>query len=1046
MPIQDVKDATDMQRRIEQVFSAVDTDSRLVELRQLFVGILDFQDAGGREVPLYPTARYIRIPKVAHLVAELNGVTVAYVDLSSVDLNPTEVPTNRVRLAEATDAVNQLEKVIGDVLTVFTNYKCDQLHFIWPKFVTTRPTLRRIVVERDLPMRTAVQQLSNVYWNWQKTRDIFAALDGAFDVEAVTSKFFAEYRKVFKRTESMISCNDDSLTSEDRRLYVQTLFNRLMFVYFLSRKGWLQFKGETDYLNAIWRDYAETRDGNSNFYVDRLEQLFFAGLNDPCTRNVGRDNPALHALIGDVPFLNGGLFTKDSALDREGAFSVPDEALLPILTDLFDRFNFTVLESTPFDIEVAVDPEMLGKVFEDTVNARNESGAFYTPRPVVAFMCREALKGYLKGQSLEIPEDSLSALADTHDTRGININDARKIAVALERVTVVDPACGSGAYILGMMQELVGLQTALYDVEVGHGKDLYTLKLNIIERNLFGADQDQFAVNIAMLRLWLSLAIDYEGEQPQPLPNLDYQILCGDSLAAPDPSPQNYGDLFRNEAHALADRLTQLKSAHMQAFDLAKWKFVEEIEDLERSLRSALSNGPVSPNAVDWRIKFPEVFDRNKGFDIVIANPPYVRQEDFGATIDKTSLVKQYRDAVTGQSDLYCYFYVRGLQLLTEGGIHVFVSSNSWLDVKYGSKLKEYLLFESHIESVYDSSAERQFTTAQINTIISVIRKSKPDARLDTTRFVTFNARFDDSVNDKNKQTVSTQVTSTLSANDKWGGTYLRSPSIYLHLIERFRSRLAVVESVADVRRGKTTGANDFFILDRPTQEDWEIEPDFLKPVMRRARDFKQVLVEPKHIRDALFVCDWDMVKLDGTNAMEYIKDGEIQGHDKRPTCASRSTWYDLRPIEQFPLAMMYQTDTTFRTYRLIPDMYAVDIVYTLNCDADLVDRVCMSMNSIISQLMFTINGRANFGGGMIEIKAYELRRSRIVDPKLLGHTDVSKFGNVRWDVMNPSPEQRSLDEEVGDALGLTRDELDGIYEAVQRLATDRSTKSKNVT
>jgi len=1041
MPIQDVKDATDVQSRIEQVFRADDTNSRLHELRRLFVEILDFRNVEVREVPLYPTSQYIRLPEIAHLVAELDGVTVAFVDLSAID-----IPTNRVRLAEATDAVNQLEQVIGDVLTVFTSRDSDQLHFVWPKFVTARPTLRRIVVERDLPMRTAVQQLSNIYWNWQSARDIYSALDAAFDVEAVTSKFFAEYRKVFNRTESMISCNDDSLTSEHRRLYVQTLFNRLMFVYFLSRKGWLRFKGETDYLNAIWRDYAQTRDGNSNFYVDRLEQLFFAGLNDPCTRNVGRDNPALHALIGDVPFLNGGLFTKDTNLDRGDAFSVPDEALLPILTDLFDRFNFTVLESTPFDIEVAVDPEMLGKVFEETVNARNESGAFYTPRPVVAFMCREALKVYLKSQSLDIPEETLSTLVDAYDTRGVNINDARRIAVALERVTVVDPACGSGAYILGMMQELVGLQTALYDVEVGHGKDLYTLKLNIIERNLFGADQDQFAVNIAMLRLWLSLAIEYEGEQPEPLPNLDYQILCGDSLGAPDPSPQNYGDLFRNEAHALAEKLSGLKSAHMQAFDLAKRTYVEEIQELERSLRNALNNGPVSSNAVDWRIKFPEVFDRNKGFDIVIANPPYVRQEDFGANIDKASLVKQYREAVTGQSDLYCYFYVRGLQLLTEGGVHVFVSSNSWLDVKYGAKLKEYLLLESNIESVYDSSVERQFTTAQINTIISVIRKSRADVSNGTTKFVMFNARFEDSVNDTSRQHVNAQSTPTLDAKEKWGGTYLRSPSIYLHLMERFRSRLAVVESFADVRRGKTTGANDFFILDHPTQEDWEIEPDFLKPVMRRARDFRQVLVEPKHIRDALFVCDWDMDQLDGTNAMEYIKDGEIQGHDKRPTCASRSMWYDLSPIQQFPLAMMYQTDTTFRTYRMVPDMYTVDIVYTLNCESELIDRVCMSMNSIVSQLMFAINGRANFGGGMIEIKAYELRRSRIVDPKLLGHTDVSKFGNVRWDVMNPGPEQRSLDEEVGDALGLTRDELDGIYEAVQRLATDRSTKSRNVT
>ena len=1041
MPIQDIKDATDVQHRIKEVFEAENSEARLLSVRQLFVEILDFQNVGNREVPLYSSSKFIHLPEKAHLVAELDGVTVAYVDLTEAS-----GPTNRVRLSDASDAIVQLESVIGDVLAVFINKAGDQLHFIWPKFGPSRPTLRRIVVERDLPMRTAVQQLSNIYWNWQDSRDIDSALDAAFDVEAVTTKFFTGYRKVFNRTENLISCNDDDLSGEDRRLYVQTLFNRLMFVYFLSRKGWLRFNGDSDYLNAIWDDYAQSANSESNFYTDRLEQLFFAGLNDPRSRDVRRDSPPLRHLIGDVPFLNGGLFTKDRVLDRDGAFNVPDEAVQPILSELFDRFNFTVLESTPFDIEVAVDPEMLGKVFEETVNARHDSGAFYTPRPVVAFMCREALKGYLASQSLDIADDALTTLVDEHSSRGVNINDARKIAVALERVTVVDPACGSGAYLLGMMQELVGLQTALYDVDEANGKDLYTLKLDVIERNLFGADQDKFAVNIAMLRLWLSLAIEYEGEQPLPLPNLDYQILCGDSLAAPDPSPQNYGDLFRNEAHALSDRLTELKAAHMQAFDLEKWSLVNEIDELEDLLRDALSNGPVPSNSVDWRIKFPEVFDRNGGFDIVIANPPYVRQEEFGRRIDKASLLKQYNDAVTGQSDLYCYFYVRGLQLLNGQGIHVFVSSNSWLDVKYGTKLKDYLLMHGQVLAVYDSSVERQFTTAQINTIISVIEKSTNDAPNSTTTFVSFNASFEDSIRDKTLRTESVQLTSTLSAKDKWGGTYLRSPHIYRYLMEDFDRQLIVLETIAEIRRGKTTGANDFFILDNPAQTNWNIEPHFLKPVMRRARDFPQILVNPSDVLDSLFVCDSDVDRLDGTNAIEYIHYGESKGLHLKPTCAGRSLWYNLQPIEPSPLAMMYQTDTTFRTYSLPPDTYSVDIVYTLNCGSKLINRLCKSMNSIVSQLTFAINGRVNFGGGLLEIKAYELRRSRIVDPKLLSSSEIQEFGNVRWDVMNPSPEQRALDEEVGDALGLTSGELEAVYEAVQRLASDRSTKSRSVT
>ena len=194
------------------------------------------------------------------------------------------------------------------------------------------------------------------------------------------------------------------------------------------------------------------------------------------------------------------------------------------------------MESTPFDIEVAVDPEMLGKVFEELVTGRHDSGAYYTPRPVVSFMCREALKGYLEGQDTGLESETIARFVDHHDTEGIGVAQARRVAEALAEVTVVDPACGSRAYLLGMMQELIELQVRLFNV-TRDAKSLYDLKLEIIQRNLYGVDIDDFAVNIAMLRLWLSLAIDFEGDDPpEPLPNLDFMVVCGDSLLGPDPS------------------------------------------------------------------------------------------------------------------------------------------------------------------------------------------------------------------------------------------------------------------------------------------------------------------------------------------------------------------------------------------------------------------------------------------------------------------------------------------------------------------------------
>ena len=239
-------------------------------------------------------------------------------------------------------------------------------------------------------------------------------------------------------------------------------------------------------------------------------------------------------------------------LDARDGIVVPDECIFEMFDKLFNKFNFTVMESTPFDIEVAVDPEMLGKVFEELVTGRHDSGSYYTPRLVVSFMCREALKGFLQGRVPDLSPEAIAKFVDEHDASAISIAAARGVGEALDEITVVDPACGSGAYLLGMMQELVELQAALYKVRIDN-RSLYDLKLHIIQRNLHGVDIDEFAVNIAMLRMWLSLSIEYDGPTPEPLPNLDFKVVLGDSLLGPDPSPENYGDLFRHQAHSVAE-------------------------------------------------------------------------------------------------------------------------------------------------------------------------------------------------------------------------------------------------------------------------------------------------------------------------------------------------------------------------------------------------------------------------------------------------------------------------------------------------------------
>ena len=681
MAIRNRDDAVEVEERVERIFGA-STTGRAGEIRGLFAEVLDFEPDFG-DVSLAGASGTEQLPASAERVAVLDDVYVLHVALSTDE-------TDRVRKREADAAARLIGDQLGDeLLLVFTNTSASQLHFVHPSFKTARPTLRRIIVERDLPHRTAVQQVSIIYWNFRESDSIRAALEEAFDVEPVTREFFREYKRIFDAVnERVTGFGQGDEEDKAKQMFVQTLFNRLMFIYFLQRKGWLEFQGDNDYLNALWKDYRASED-QTNFYKDRLLPLFFEGLNNPQSRESRSINPELYSVIGEPPFLNGGLFDEID-LDRRSDLDVPDDAIGPILSDLFGRFNFTVMESTPFDIEVAVDPEMLGKVFEELVTGRNDSGAYYTPRPVVSFMCREALKGYLEGQDTGLSTEDIGAFVDDRDTSGIPLPTAHRVSQALDDVTVVDPACGSGAYLLGMLQELVDLQTALYSEQLRtSARDMYDLKLHIIQRNLYGADIDEFAVNIAMLRLWLSLAIEYEGDDPDPLPNLDFKIVQGDSLLGPDPDLDSYGDLFRHQVHTVAERLTDLKRQHIEAVGAAKDSLREDIEKVHDDLAAALADSPASEEAVDWRVEFAEVFDRG-GFDIALANPPYIQLQKDGGKLGNLYKDVGYETFVrTG--DVYQLFFERGCQLLRSSyGLLAYITSNSWLRAKYGERLRRY--------------------------------------------------------------------------------------------------------------------------------------------------------------------------------------------------------------------------------------------------------------------------------------------------------------------------------------------------------------------
>ena len=238
----------------------------------------------------------------------------------------------------------------------------------------------------------------------------------AFDVEAVTEKFFAEYQRVFEQVETAVEGIPESEKAQ-RRLYTQRLFNRLMFLRFIEKKKWLTYNGNHDYLRTLFNAANET---DENFLNDRLYWAFFNGLG--AAADLPHDFPEVEARQrveerrGKVPFLNGGLFEMRE-YDERHAVHIPNAEFNKILA-LFERYNFTVTESTPLDIEVAVDPEMLGKVFEELVTGRHDTGSYYTPRSVVSFMCQESLKICLRNKTDETTE-CLQAFVDAGDATAI---------------------------------------------------------------------------------------------------------------------------------------------------------------------------------------------------------------------------------------------------------------------------------------------------------------------------------------------------------------------------------------------------------------------------------------------------------------------------------------------------------------------------------------------------------------------------------------------------------------------------------------------------
>ena len=250
---------------------------------------------------------------------------------------------------------------------------------------------------------------------------------------------------------------------------------------------------------------------------------------------------------------------------------------------------------------------------------------------------------------------------------------------------------------------------------------------------------------------------------------------------------------------------------------------------------------------------------------------------------------------------------------------------------------------------------------------------------------------------------------------------------------------------VAEVRRGFTTGANEFFYLDDQRIGEWGVEVEFLKPVIKSPRECKSILIDPSQLKFKLFMCGEDKADLGGTAALEYIEWGESEGFDQRPSCRGRARWWDLGERQIPRLAFNYLISSTAKTLYAPDGCYTSDNFQEVHTNSCLTLPLCASLNSSLFQLMVNMAGRSNFGGGLLKIQTYEVSELLCLDPKTVAFEGETMFTSSSWEMLEPSDDRRALDAIIFDALNLTPGERDGMYEAVIHLVEARLQKAQSL-
>ena len=754
-----------------------------------------------------------------------------------------------------------------------------------------------------------------------KEKDGDGSIEGSFSIQKVTDEFYEQYKELYLKLVENESLTEALKEEElDVERFVKKLLGQIVFLYFLQKKGWLgvpkdQSMGEGS-KRFLQERFELAQENGENYYNDFLRYLFYEALakehHDEGIKYYFKE------LGCRIPFLNGGLF-EASYNWKESNFTLSNELFRNEernkagdkgtgILNVFDRYNFTIKEDEPLEKEVAVDPEMLGKVFENMldIKERKSKGAYYTPREIVHYMCQESLIHYLDNTINDYTEsyqslgsDQSSMFGGSADKKGnLSLEIERKgdvrvsksdieifirkghlvleneelvqnakkridkgeikttthesilptsisshanhLDAALESIKICDPAIGSGAFPVGLLHEIITARQVLNSFLQRDGYSSYNLKRHAIQESIYGVDIDASAIDIARLRLWLSMIVDEEDfDSIDALPNLDYKIICGNSLIGlPDSVMRNL---------EIEKELEILKEDFFDETDEEKKKFLRnEINSKIRQLLDSAEEFAGYDIDFDFKLLFSEVWEKKSGFDVVIGNPPYgAKLEDE----EKDLLKKRFSNIVQRIRNSFLYFIGISEGLINKRGNVTLIVPNEFLFQVYMSKARAHYLKKNRMLKAINVGENAFDAIVPTCVIMYDKRLTNNDYTFDIWDFRNKTLAEIESI----LQSGDLKKTNSKFILNTPNHTYSFNPEAAAIVNRITKNSTRFEKYCEDIANGISTSHNKVYIVSKEKVNQQKFEEEYTKPTLK-GKDIRKFYVPENPSRYVLYV------------------------------------------------------------------------------------------------------------------------------------------------------------------------------------------------